>query len=562
MQAKFEIALTSLVLCILPSLSFAQINTWQLVAAEPTRFAAPELPVGVREFFDESVGDYGLAQLGFRVLGPAAAAGYWVHRNGVLVRYTQLNSSGLFGPNRAGAESSHQFDSVRTGLSSIAPDGQRSFLGRAGDPANAASASNGIWRWDGGQNIEIARGGASVNASGLLGPGLGADWRFINSRTFVEEARMLQGGQVLIHADVFSASDPQSRLLARHVPGVGNQPCMRIGATDGILSPGLEAGDKFQGNSSPTAIGVAVDGRVYVRNVAVLSGPRLIRGIWEICNGPPRAVAVIREGGARGPDIGVLGAQFADFKAQVPPLPDRSNGLYFLAEYCRAVDPCDSPVGVPQVGLFHHKSGSNVGIAYNDANGFYAPNWMNSTWKFFDAASLSAAGAYTSFISSVTATDTTERTGLWRVRSGQRPELAAMLGSAEPAYAPEAGRTWASFAASAVFSNGDVVLAARTNPGDSYAIWLLARGQAPRRVLAPGQVLTLLTPSGPLQETLGSFALPAAGGDYASGKDDWIAADGTLFLRVRMVGDTSANVLISTKLNVPDPFAIFADGFE
>ena len=558
MRTKFEITLMLLGLGLLPGLSFAQINTWQLVAAETTRIAAPELPVGVREFFDESVGDYGLGQLGFRVLSPAAAAGYWVNRNGALVRYTQLNSNGLFGPNRAGAESAHQFDSVRPGKSSIAPDGQRSFLGRAGDPANAAGASNGIWRWDSGQNIEIARGGAS----GLLGPGLGADWRFINTRAFVEEARMLQGGQVLIHADVFSATDPESRLLARHVPGVGNQPCMRVGATDGILSPGLEPGDKFQGNSSPTAIGVAIDGRVYVRNTAVLTGPRLISGIWEICSGPPRAVAVIREGGARGPNIGVVGAQFAAFKGLVPPLPDRSNGLYFLAEYCRAVDPCDSPVGVPQVGLFHHQSGSNVGIAYNDANGFYAPNWMNSRWKFFDAASLSVAGAYTSFVSSVTATDTTERIGLWRVRSGQRPELAAMLGSVEPAYAPEAGRTWASFAASAVFSNGDVVLAARTNPGDSYAIWLLARGQAPRRVLSPGQVVTLLTQSGPLQETVGSFALPAAGGDYASGKDGWVAADGTLLLRVRMVGDISENVLISTKLNVPDPFAIFTDGFE
>jgi len=130
------------------------------------------------------------------------------------------------------------------------------------------------------------------------------------------------------------------------------------------------------------------------------------------------------------------------------------------------------------------------------------------------------------------------------------------------AYAPEPGRTWASFTASAVFSNGDIVLAARTNPGDTYAIWLLPRGGVPRRVLEPGQVLTLQTPNGPRQETIGSFALPANGGDYSGGEDNWVAADGTLFLRVRMVGEVSENFFISTKLNVPNPLNIFADGFE
>ena len=538
----------------------AQALVWSLVAAEPTRIPAPELPVGTRNFFDASVGDYGAGQFGFRVLGPEAANGYWVNRNGALVRITQLATSGVFGPGRSGAEVAHQFDSVTSGASSIGPDGQRSFLARAGDPADAAGATNGIWRWNGAQNIEIARGGAS----GQLGPGLSADWRFINERSFVDEARMMQGGQALVHADVFSAAVTRSRLIARHVPGIGNQPCMQTGVSGGALAPGLQAGDRWLGVTNSTGIGLSIDGRVYMRNIAVLSGPRNIAGIWELCNGAPRALAVVRESGARGPNIGVVGAQFEDLYPTVafPPLPDRGNGVYFFSQYCKTVNPCDSPLGVPQVGLFHHQSGSNDGIAYNDASGFYGPNYLNSRWKFFNGPSLSVAGLYSSFISSISTTDTTDLTGLWRLRSGQRPELAALIGSSVAAYAPEPGRTWKSFAGSAVFSNGDVVLAARTDPGDSYGIWLLPRGGAPRRVLEQDQILTLQTANGPIQEKVGSIALEASGAGYASGIDDWVGADGTLLLSVRMFNDIGYSFLISTKLNVPNPLDIFADGFE
>lgn len=556
-KSPLRISAIAIAFALASAHSNAQSTPWTLVAAAPTRIPAPELPAGVRDFFDANVGDYGAGQFGFRVLGPEAANGYWVNRNGALVRYTQINAAGPFGPSRSGAESGHQFDSIRSGLSSTAPDGQRSFLGRAGDPANLAGATNGIWRWNGAQNIEIARGGTP----GLLGPGLSAEWQFVNARSFVDEARMLDGGQVLISADVFSPTDADSWVMARHVPSVGNQPCMQVGGpTGGPLSPGLEIGDRWRFTVGPGRTGVAFDGRVYVNGEAVLSGPRLITGIWQICDGAPRALAVIRESGARGPNIGVIGAQFAGFEFLVPPLPDRSNGFYFFSEYCRTI-PCDSPVGIPQVGLFHHQSASNVGIAYNDASEFFGPNYLNSRWKFFNIGSLSVAGRYSSFVSSISTTDTTDPTGLWRVRSGQRPELAALIGSAPAAYAPEAGRTWKSFAASAVFSNGDVVLAARTDPGDSYAIWLLPRTGAPRRVLEPGQILTLQTPNGPIQETTSSFTLPANGGDYASGRDNWIGADGTLLVSVRMVGDSS-NFLISTKLNVPNPLDIFADGFE
>ncbi len=559
-KSPLKISAISIALVLTSAHNNAQSTLWTLVAAEPTRIPAPELPAGVRNFFDANVGDYGAGQFGFRVLGPEAANGYWVNRNGALVRYTQINAAGPFGPSRSGAESGHQFDSIRSGLSSTAPDGQRSFLGRAGVPGDVAGATNGVWRWNGAQNIEIARGGTL----GLLGPGLSADWMFINDRTFVDEARMMQGGQVLVHADVFSATVTRSRLIARHVPGFGNQPCMQVGVSGGALAPGLQASDRWLGVSNSNSIGISFDGRVYVRNVAVLPGPRNIGGIWEICDGPPRALAIIRESGARGPNIGIVGAQFEDLNPTVtlPPLPDRGNGFYFFSEYCKTVNPCDSPVGVPQVGLFHHQSGSNLGIAYNDASGFYGPNYLNSRWKFFNGPSLSVAGLYSSFISSVSTTDTTDLTGLWRVRSGQRPELAALIGSSVLAYAPEPGRTWKSFAGSAIFSNGDVVLAARTDPGDSYAIWLLPRGGVPRRVLEQGQIVTLQTANGPIQETIGGFTLPASGSGYASGIDDWVGADGTLLLSVRMDGDVGYNFLISTKLNVPNPLNIFADGFE
>lgn len=42
----------------------------------------------------------------------------------------------------------------------------------------------------------------------------------------------------------------------------------------------------------------------------------------------------------------------------------------------------------------------------------------------------------------------------------------------------------------------------------------------------------------------------------------WVAADGTLILSVRLAGDPQERVLLSACLNVPAPFAIFANGFE
>ena len=551
-------AALAILLSLAPICAQAQTVNWNLVAGEAARFPIPELPVGNRDFNEGSVSDFGLGQLGFRVLSPSASAGYWASQNGVLVRYTQLSSSGIFGPGRTGPEATHHFSSIRTGQNSTASDGQRAFLGKAGDPANTTGASNGVWRWNGAQNIEIARGGVE----GLLGPGLAVGWSFENVTLFVEEARMLQGGQVLVHADVTGPGVARSRLLARHVPGVGNQPCMRVGFnTEAGLSPGLEPGDRFQGESSTANISAAYDGRVYIRNTAVLNGPRLIQGIWRICDGAPRAQVVIRESGPRGPDIGIVGAQFENLKSG--PLPDRGNGFYYFSEYCRTI-PCDSPIGVPQVGLFHTQAAGNLGVAYNEPNGFHGPNWQNSSWKFFDVSSLSAAGQFTSFVSSVSTLDGIDPTGLWRIRSGQRPELAAMINSTEPAFAPEAGRTWAAFTGSAVFGNGDIVVAARTNPGNVEGIWLLPRGGVPRKVLAPGQVLTFQTINGPVQETVRSFTLPVDGGDYASSRDSWVAADGTLLMFVGLVGDagTLDGAYISTRLNVPDPLVVFADGFE
>jgi len=557
-KARFAMFSLGLGLTALLADASAQAASWRLLAGEPARFLIPEFPAGARDLSDQRVSDFGGEQFTFRVLMPSAAAGYWVSQFGALTRYTQLSSSGTFGPGRSGAESNHHFLSVRVLDASTSIDGQRSFAARAADPANTGAATSGIWRWNGTQNIEIARAGSE----GAFGPGLGAGWSFVNTVSFVEEARMLNAGQVMIHADVApSAGGTLSRLIARHVPGVGNAPCMRVGANGGGLSPGLEPNDRFQGNSSPTSISVSFDGRVYVRNIAVLSGPRLIEGIWELCNGAPRAIVVKRESGARGPDIGVIGATFEDFANQPPPLPDLRNGLYYFAEYCRTT-PCDSPVGVPQVGLFHTTSAGNRGIAYNESSGFFGPNWNNARWKFFNEASLSAAGQTTSFVASVSTADTTDPTGLWRVKSGQRPALVAMIGSTDPAFAPEIGRTWAVFSASAVFSNGDIVLAASTNPGSEEAVWLLPAGQAPRRILSPGQVLALPTVQGISQEIVGSVGIPTHEGDYSSGKDGWVAADGTLVFSVRLVGDLQERVLLSTRLNVPNPFLIFANGFE
>ncbi len=523
----------------------AQTASWQVIAGENATVIAPDLPAGTaRQLADASVADVGGARFGLRVTSPSSQEGYWSLRQGRWTRYTQLNSSGALGPGRSGVEAGHVFLSIDTGGGDAGPNGQRVFFARASDPAATLNATYGLWRWDGAANVEVAR----ASTDGVFGPGLGAGWVFPNTSGFAD-ARMLDGGAMLVHAEVRSPTNASSRLVARHVPGVGQQPCMRTGATEAALAPGLSAGDSFLGiTAGLDRFAVTPGGRVFAR----LNATNAREGLWELCAGAPRAIAVNGENGARGPEVGIGTAIFSDF-AFVTPRPSGESGVVFFANWR------DPPAG-SRLALFRHDGQFNRGIAFTEPSGFYGPNWQGATWRTFDTGSLSVSGPYAAFVAGLDTADNGDPTGLWRVRAGDRPELAALLGIVGAPYEPEPNRTWRSFDALAVMHNGDIVLEATTNPDATKDLWLLQAGRAPRRLLSIGQTVAVPTTQGTVNAAITSFDLADGGARFADGSDTWIARDGSVIVPALVAN--LGRVFLTTRLAVPDPDVNFANDFE
>ncbi len=538
--------LATLALASLPLAVYAQMSTWQVIGGERSDVLMADFPLGTsRDFNDVLIGNSGAAQFGARVISPASLAGYWAYRNNRFTRYTQVGVGGALGPGRSGSEAAHQFLSINSGQGDASADGQRAFVARAADPANVIAASYGLWRWNGSSNVELAR----ADTDGVLGPGLGDAFRFPNSAGFAQ-ARMANGGVAVVNATVNSPSNVQSQVVFKHVPGQANQACLQTGSSDPALSPGLTGADVFQTfNAGLDRVAVTASGRVHARLVS----STLREGIWELCNGAPRVLAVTGEAGVRGPEVGIGTATFVDIGLDAPQ-PSGSAGLTFLAQWRTAPATANLP------GLFRFDGAANRGIAYAEPSGFFGPNWMNSTWRSFIGDSLSVAGNYAAVVATVNATDGGTPAGLWRVRAGQRPELVALIGIGTAPFAPEAGRTWRDFEAIAMLSNGDIVLEASTNPDNTKDLWILQPGLAPRRLLSSGQALTVATDQGPVPTAVSTFDLPDGGARFSDGSDGWIGADGSMYMAVN---STSVGRLhIAQKLDVPSPDQVFRSGFE
>lgn len=536
----------ALAVALMPGHASAQTPVWRVVAGENSNVIAPDLPTGTfRDLTDVYVGDVGRDLFAFRVNSPTALEGYWAQRGGKLVRYTQRGNTGTLGPGRGGAEANHVFLDINSGWGGASPDGQRNFLARAGDPAATLNASYGLWRWNGSSNIEVARG----SSDGILGPGLGANWVFHNNSGFAT-ARMLNDGKVLMYADVDSPTGADSTLLALHVPGQGNLPCARSGATEPALAPGLTAGDYFLTISSGISrFSVNRAGEIFGR--MPVSGSR--SGIFELCDGAPRAVAVDYEIGPRGPDLGAISAEFTDFSTRAPQ-PSGNDKLVYFADW-RTTGQSS------RTGLFQFDGVANRGIAYREDSGYYGPNWLDSTWRVFNSDTLSVAHDYSAFVAGLDTPDGGDPTGLWRVHAGDRPQLVALIGLTIPAYQPEAGRTWRTFEQIVVLSNGDILVQATTNPNSTRDLWLLRDGEAPRRILSPGTTtVTVQTTTGAVQVPVSGFDAPNDGADYNEGADRWVGADGTLYLSVST--SNYGRLLITTALDVPNPDIIFSGDFE
>jgi len=520
----------------------AQTVNWQVVAGTSALLDLSGFPAGSRSYTDVLLADVGAGLVGIRMTSPSASEGYWARRQGTWVRHTAIGVTGAtLGPGRVGGEAGHVFLSVDAGGTDAGADGQRVFVARAGDPANTVNATRGIWRW-GSQNLEIAR----VLTDGPLGPGLGANTVFTNNSNFAA-VRMANAGRALINADVTLASTGERRLLAKHVPGQGNVACMLRGSTDPAVAPGLAAGDFFDVSWSLSSIALTPTGRAY----GTFSASNSRSGIWEVCNGAPRALVADDVSSALGPEIGIATASFVDGSFGIP-RPGVDGHFYFAARYRTAAG--QSSAG----GLFWHDGAANRPLAMNDGAGVYGPHWEGSTWSGFDDASLMGAGGYAAFEASARTPDSTTVDGLWRVRAGGSPQPVAIIG-ASGAYAPEANRTWTTFLAKALLANGDILLHARTNPNSEVALWLLKAGAAPRRVLSVGQVVNVPTTGGVVADTVQSFSIDTGSVLAGGGTDSWVGADGGVLVQATLATHGGVR-LLAVPSNPVD--LIFRTGFD
>lgn len=544
MSKKTHLAIALVAVLAAPSLALAQDVPWRVVIGSSSAITGPGLPTGSRSFTDFAIGDVGKGYFGVRMTGPDTALGYWALRQGAWTQFLKTGVTGAaMGPGRTGSEAGHVFQDYASDQGYAGVDGQRAFVARAGAPGDTTNATWGIWRWNTASNVEIAR----ALTDGALGPNLGAGWVFQNSSGFATP-RSMNGGQVLINADVTSPTGLDRRYLAKSVPGQGVVPCALRYSTDPNLAPGIVAGDSFDtawgvsGNLSVTP-----DNRVYL--LAATNQGR--DGIWEVCDGAPRAVVVDNETGARGPDIGIATATFTDFDQAYP---GDGNDVYFFADYRASSN--DST----HLGLFWHDGATNRPLAMNDAANVYGPGWQDATWSSFSSSTLSSAGEWTAFQASIRVpADGATPSGLWRVQAGGTPELVALLGIAG-AYGPEANRTWDYFYGNAVLANGDILVDARTQPGSEYALWLLKKDAAPRRILKVGQSVSVPTSTGVQQAALTSYDIPSGAAAYSRGADSWISADSSMAIEANVNG-FSGRVLITSTPDSPID-EIFAGGFD
>lgn len=522
----------------------AQTPTWRVLAGDHPQIVTPGLPTGAwRSFNSATIGNVGQQQFHLRPATPTALQGHWGWSVTEFVRFAATGSAGVDGPGRTGAEAGHVFKSLSAGGGGAGPDGQRLFFAQAGVPGTTANDLWGLWRWNGTRNIELAR----PLTDGPLGPGLGAGWNYPNNG--FASSLSLPGSGALMHAEVRNANNAARRLVARH-NGQAAQPCLLSSATEAHLAPGLTPGDSFASFlSGLDRFSVSRYGVVHARLPA--SGSR--SGYWTLCNGAPRAFAANNETGRLGPDIGQAGAVFANFPGTSPHA-SGSDGVMFWADW--RVPPASA-----RTGLFRNDGrGNNRPVLMNDAAGFHGPNWQGAVWNVFNTGSLSVADEYAAFTSSVTTTDNTTVSGLWRVRAGDRPEPLALIGISGYPFEPEPGRLWVRFSAVAALANGDVVVEADTNPGNITDLWLFPVDGDPRRILTSGGSVVMPTTSGNVETTFGSITVPTGGSRHASGEDGWVGDDGTLVVRVS-TGNHGA-LRLTTQLQGVRGDALFSSGLQ
>ena len=555
-------------LCLLLSTTIHAADArWRVVvSSSDSRIALPQLPtdhvpIGV------GLADGGAGLLGFqmRPSGSLTNDGNWVERNSMLSPYAALGVTGALGPGRGGAESTHAFRRLYYGDSAGA--GARAFGATANDPSQSAGdASSGIWLWNGGANVEIARYGSE----GALGPGI--DGYVYKSFHHVDDTDnefnvwMLPHRRVLFAGRIGATTATLgSDGLSVYTPGLGNRPCMLPGSATPEYAPGV-AGATFNTISSLKSI--SRRGEVYAlasaRNNATGWSAS---GIWQFCDGAPRAAVLTGDVGDYGPGFpggtAIFGGDSNGLRSYIAP--SVAGGFYFSSG-----GRMSTVSGAPTFfGLFHHDGTRNRPIALQNSEGQYGPQiagyvFSNPTVPY----DIKAAGRYAALKVSISPVDaaSTDYPGLWRVADDGSVEPVAVSGSISP-YTPAPGRIWnGTFYRYAIFDNGDIVTLASTqdtaNASTAISWWRLSPGAAPVEILKIGDLVDVPTPSGVVAKAVTaidptySIALPPP-----AGRDTFFNAGGAVLTSDVKLQDFGSTTLVLRGQAARADY-LFADDFD
>jgi len=537
---------------------------WHVVVSSSNNgIALPQLPTGHYPF-GVALGDRGGGTMGFQ-LAPSTglyADGNWLLRGSVLAPYAQVGATGALGPGRSGAESTHVFRGLYYGDS--IGEGPRAFGATANDPADSPDdASQGIWLWDGTRNVEVAR----LGRDDVLGPGLGSGvvYKSLHNVDSADDidVRSLPNRRVLFAGRIGTDSTLGSDGLSVYTPGSGNTPCLLQGSTDPSLSPGLGA-STFAGISPSFAVSPL--GEVYSYAYLAANGTGLSDGIWQLCDGAPRAAVLSGVSDAYGPGLGdtaVFGGDGNGLRSFLAPsLP----GSFYFTSGGRMSTTSGAPTFL---GLFHHDGAQhrNVPIMLDNSEGTYGPQIAG--YVFHTAVvpySVRAAGKYAALLTDMSPVGNSSSFtgGLWRLSADGTIEPVAISGDTA-AYAPAAGRIWnGTYYRFAVFDNGDIVTLADTkntaNSTTAISWWRLSRGAAPVEILKVGDTVQVPTPSGVVGKVVTDIdPTYVIGLPSLAGRDTFFTANGDILTSDLTIQDFS-NTTIVVRGAVARPDYLFASG--
>lgn len=516
---------------------------WTLVASDNPAFPTPGIGSVAVLPIQPALNDADGQSLRMQLDPNASIGGTWLRTGSGFVPVARRFTSGALGPARQGAESNHQFIDL-TQFEDAGPGPGTTFLASAGEPGGSAPTF-GLWRWQDGRNLELARYGTD----GALGPGLGAGWRFRGTNVSAMALNTGPNGAALAQS-VSSPTDAVRAALVLLRPD-GNRPCLLQDDPSAALGPNLGDGSAFLFGTYRTA---RHGERWFVNATASREG------LWQVCGGPPRPIAVVQGSGSLAPDVGTASARFTTIRTLPRPLADEA--LAFIASY-----DIDGSGPMPiRGGLWRHRAGSNQLLAQTgDGSVAFGPNYQDAVFEFIDnvSASFDAAGTFIALETSALTPQNQRINGLWRWRAGTPAEPVALEGQGG-AVAPGPGQAFTRIDRWKLFANGDIVAEAQVSGGPS-GLYLFAPGRAPRLVLAAGQSITLDGIGSPSAATVDAFALlegsDIGAADSAIGVDGWSSDDGTIALSATITrGTDRAAVLIRS--TITDVGLLFGDGFE